>query len=242
MTEIDDLRKSIISKMSVDSQRLDAVLKHYGVAQHDARIDPIFRSAFDAACELIAHGRTAKSAFTAVGMNYNVARRIASRAPELDRMLRRSVSIMEQRRSLDPEADTFVRVSTYHPDRGRNIVDRVLSGMTVNQAAKAEGITSTTLYNWRAAEPQFDAIVARAMKDRPRRPYAPQRKSSPRELWGDAIVDILLREVAAGKSIRNICAAIDMPSASAVYSMMKKHPSFAAEIADARVRNATKEN
>jgi len=91
------------------------------------------------------------------------------------------------------------------------------------------------LDRWRAADPELDEMLNRA-RARATAAGLWTRKAS--HGWSEALADELLRRVAAGRSLVEVCAEADMPHAVTVSRWLKARPEFLERYLEARQAQA----
>ena len=196
---------------------------------------------FDEAAARMAKGMGERPAFATVGLSVDTAKAIASRHSSLALVMRKARYEAETYRLDNP--DMFKkpgRPSTYTPVKGQLVIAALREGLATSDAAKKAGVSLSALAGWRRAFPEFNAAMGQALDKRgkvytKRMPMPPHRRDSYDTLTARMIVE----GVAKGRSIVDICKAVDMPSHATVYNWMKRHPDFASAVEKAKgERNA----
>ena len=139
------------------------------------------------------------------------------------------------------EQDRYMPVSPgrptlYDADRGRAVVKALTEGLAISEAVTVAGVSLQTVYNWRRSHPDFNEAVALAL-----RPGGRVRKigtkSPRRDEFDNVIANLILDELARGRTMKDICKAEDMPSRQTVWRWAEDRPDFKARIEKCRKKN-----
>lgn len=242
------LRAKILSDLKA-GKTITKAIKENGVAPRCPRIYFFFETIMDEACKDVGAGATMGAAFKKHGITTAGIRTLAHVHPDFARMLRVARARHEQVRGgpewegennggikgIAPNINRTGRPSTYSPERGNRIC-APSGGALLPDAVKSEGISCGTALLWAARFPDFGSRYKAAIKNRTKVKGKKRASHSPRQLWGDGLIDILLGEIAKGRSISDICTAEDMPSAQLVYKWARERADFAKEVEEARKR------
>jgi hypothetical protein len=149
---------------------------------------------------------------------------------------------------LAPEWPAIVACGTnesqYSPVFGREICERTAMGDSLAAICRSPGMPHrTTVRHWLDREPGFAralraarrqalrderawyearrAVMSRAVEARA---GGPRRGSA--STYTEAVGDAVCRRIAAGESVKAICASPGMPCAVTIYAWIKRHPEF----------------
>lgn len=122
------------------------------------------------------------------------------------------------------------RPSLYNSERAKLVIDALKKGLAISEAAKCGGVALQTLYNWRRENEIFNQAMAEALAPggKPRRTKTIKRPR--RDDFDNLVANIILDELATGRTITDICKAIDMPARQTVMRWAKIRPDFKARI------------
>lgn len=135
---------------------------------------------------------------------------------------------------------SFGRPSLYTRERGKLVLDALAKGLVIKEAAMTAGISMTALYNWRRDNEAFNVAMAEALAPggKPRKTRTIKRARG--DEFDNHIANIILDELARGRTMKDICKAIDMPSRQTVTNWAKKRPDFKARIEKCRTKQSRK--
>lgn len=135
---------------------------------------------------------------------------------------------------------SYGRPSLYNEDRGRVVIAALMKGLVIKEAAMTAGVAMTTLYNWRRENEAFNVAMAAALSPggKPRKTRTIKRARG--DEFDNHIANIILDELARGRTMKDICKAIDMPSRQTVTNWAKKRPDFKARIEKCRTKLSRK--
>lgn len=124
------------------------------------------------------------------------------------------------------------RVSTYSQDEADKIVSDILSGMSIYAIAKLPNRPGySTIWRWRKEVVEFDDRVREA--EHRRGPLKPSGRPPAPFDDGDENLRDVCKLLEQGATIGDACFMIGM-SRGLFYDLMKRHPEFAAMVAEAR--------
>lgn len=248
--------KEKISEALKAGYSLRMALEDVDMKLSDPRLQFMFEDAMKEACADISAGMTMAEAFGKRGLAVGEAKTLGRRYSDFAFAIRVARARYEQVRGgpgwgeennggipgVAPNIPRTGRPSTYEPSRGNRICALIEAGEIVSEAARREFVTAATVLAWAKRFPDFGARYRAAIKSRSKRSYQKRASHSPRQLWGDELIDILLGEIAKGRSISDICTAEDMPSAQLVYKWARERADFAEEVEAARKRRNANES
>lgn len=218
-----------------------ATLRRFDISKGSTAEFMVAYPIFDDAAALMSKGKAEAAALAAVGLTEYVARAVMSRHSTLRGTMRKARSYGEAFRDDNPDSFTKPgRPSTYTPVKGQLVIAALRKGLAISDAAKEAEVALSTLAVWRRAVPEFNAAMGKALDKRgkvytKRMPMPPHRRDS----YDTFTARMIVEGVAKGRSIVDICKAVDMPSHATVYNWMKRHPDFASAVEKAKgERNA----
>ncbi|MDO8380505.1 hypothetical protein [Phenylobacterium sp.] len=119
---------------------------------------------------------------------------------------------------------------TYSPEVAEAICDLTVLGHSLAAICRRPGMPSSqSVHNWLRRRADFAQTYALALQVGGR----PHREGEPRRYSLETAVEFC-RRLGEGRALHRVCQDEDMPSQSAIYLWLNRHPEFVAMYANAR--------